>query len=218
MFTLFLSIGIWYNCTNQFIVQRCLGARSEWDARMGVIFAGFMKLLLPFLVVIPGIVAFQLFPGLTDPDQAYPRLVKELVPLGLGGVVMAGIASALLSHLSSVLNSCSTVFTMDLYRPFFGQGKGDAHLVSVGRWSGFLILTFAMGLAIWFTRGQHSVFLVIQNVGSLGGCSHRCGLPSGRVVEASHGAGQRRSCSSSAFPTQRWWSMSCSSRCPFAAL
>ncbi|MGJ5817067.1 SLC5 family protein [Paludibaculum fermentans] len=166
VFTLFLSIGIWYNCTNQFIVQRCLGAKSEWDARMGVIFAGFMKLLLPFLVVIPGIVAFQLFPGLVDPDQAYPRLVKELVPLGLGGVVMAGIASALLSHLSSVLNSCSTVFTMDLYRPFFGQGKSDAHLVSVGRWSGFLILTFAMGLAIWFTRGQHSVFLVIQNVGA----------------------------------------------------
>ncbi|WP_321469841.1 sodium/solute symporter [uncultured Paludibaculum sp.] len=166
VFTLFLSIGIWYNCTNQFIVQRCLGARSEWDARMGVIFAGFMKLLLPFLVVIPGIVAFQLFPGLVDPDQAYPRLVKELVPLGLGGVVMAGIASALLSHLSSVLNSCSTVFTMDLYRPFFGQGKGDGHLVSVGRWSGFLILMLAMGLAIWFTHGQHSVFLVIQNVGA----------------------------------------------------
>lgn len=166
VFTLFLSIGIWYNCTNQFIVQRCLGARSEWDARMGVVFAGFMKVLLPFLVVIPGIVAFQLFPGLSDPDQAYPHLVKELVPAGLGGVVMAGIASALLSHLSSVLNSSSTVFTMDLYRPFFGENKPDHHLVTVGRWSAFVILTIAMALALWMARGQHSVFVLIQNVGA----------------------------------------------------
>ena len=166
VFTLFLSIGIWYNCTNQFIVQRCLGARSEWDARMGVVFAGFMKILLPFLVVIPGIVAFKLFPGLTDPDQAYPLIVKNFVPLGLGGVVMAGIASALLSHLSSVLNSSSTVFTMDLYRPLLGRNKPDHHFVTVGRVSAAIILFFSMLLAIWFTRGQHSVFVLIQNVGA----------------------------------------------------
>lgn len=166
VFTLFLSIGIWYNCTNQFIVQRCLGARTEWDARMGVVFAGYMKVLLPFLVVIPGIVAFQLFPGLPDPDQAYPHLVKTLVPGGLGGVVMAGIASALLSHLSSVLNSSSTVFTMDLYRPLLGKDKPDRHLVTVGRWSAFVILSIAMALAIWMSHGQHSVFVLIQNVGA----------------------------------------------------
>lgn len=166
VFTLFLSIGIWYNCTNQFIVQRCLGARSEWDARMGVVFAGFMKILLPFLVVVPGIVAFKIFPGLSDPDQAYPLIVKSFVPLGLGGVVMAGIASALLSHLSSVLNSSSTVFTMDLYRPLFGQGRGDRHLVTAGRISAAVILLLSMLLAIWFTRGQHSVFILIQNVGA----------------------------------------------------
>jgi SSS family solute:Na+ symporter len=117
VWTLFLSIGIWYNCSNQFIVQRCLGARSEWDARMGVVFAGFMKILLPLLVVVPGIVAFRLYPGLADKDQAFPTLVRELVPAGLSGVVMAGLASGMLSHISSVLNSCSTVFTMDLYRP-----------------------------------------------------------------------------------------------------
>ncbi|MBS1851511.1 MAG: sodium/solute symporter [Acidobacteria bacterium] len=166
VYTLFISIGIWYNCTNQFIVQRCLGARSEWDGRMGVIFAGFMKILLPFLVVIPGIVAYQLFPGMQDPDQAYPRLVRELVPLGLGGVVMAGIASALLSHLSSVLNSSSTVFTMDLYRPLLGKNASDSHLVTVGRWSGGGILLVATLLALWFSRGQHSVFLLIQDVGA----------------------------------------------------
>jgi SSS family solute:Na+ symporter len=166
VFTLFLSIGIWYNCTNQFIVQRCLGARTEWDARMGVIFAGFMKILLPFLVVVPGIVAFKLFPGLPDPDLAYPSLVKALVPAGLAGIVMAGIASALLSHLASVVNSSSTVFTIDLYQPLLRPKSTDSHLVKVGRWSSFIILIIAVLLSLWLARGKYGVFLLIQDVGA----------------------------------------------------
>ncbi|MEK7684543.1 MAG: sodium/solute symporter [Verrucomicrobiota bacterium] len=166
VWSLFLSIGIWYNCTNQFIVQRCLGARSEWDARMGVIFAGFMKILLPLLVVIPGIVAFKLFPGLKDPDQAFPTLVRELVPVGLSGIVMAGLASGMMSHISSVLNSCSTVFTMDLYKPFLGRGKSEQQMVRVGRVSGFVILAIATYLAIWFSYQKLGVFVLLQNVGA----------------------------------------------------
>jgi SSS family solute:Na+ symporter len=166
VWTLFISVGVWYNCTNQFIVQRCLGARSEWDARMGVVFAGFIKILLPLLVVIPGIVAFKLYPGLADKDQAFPTLVRELVPAGLSGVVMAGLASGMLSHISSVLNSSSTVFTMDLYRPFLGRGKSEQHMVRVGRVSAFVILALATGLAIWFSHRQLGVFLLIQNVGA----------------------------------------------------
>lgn len=166
VWTLFISIGVWYNCTNQFIVQRCLGARSEWDARMGVVFAGFMKIVLPLLVVIPGIVAWKLFPTLSDKDQAFPLLVRELVPVGLSGIVMAGLASGMLSHVSSVLNSCSTVFTMDLYKPFLGRGKSEQHLVRVGRLSGFAIPVVATLLAIWFSHRQLGVFLLIQNVGA----------------------------------------------------
>ena len=166
VWTLFISIGVWYNCTNQFIVQRCLGARSEWDARMGVVFAGFMKIVLPLLVVIPGIVAWKLFPTLSDKDQAFPLLVRELVPVGLSGIVMAGLASGMLSHVSSVLNSCSTIFTMDLYKPFLGRGKSEQHLVRVGRLSGFAILVVATLLAIWFSHRQLGVFLLIQNVGA----------------------------------------------------
>ena len=166
VWSLFISIGIWYNCTNQFIVQRCLGARSEWDARMGVVFAGFMKILLPLLVVVPGIVAFKLYPSLADKDQAFPTLVRELVPVGLSGIVMAGLASGMLSHISSVLNSCSTVFTMDLYKPFLGRDKSEQHLVRVGRLSAFAILAVATLLAIWFSYQQLGVFLLIQNVGA----------------------------------------------------
>jgi SSS family solute:Na+ symporter len=166
VWSLFVSIGIWYNCTNQFIVQRCLGARSEWDARMGVVFAGFMKILLPLLVVIPGIVAFKLYPSLSDKDQAFPTLVRELVPVGLSGIVMAGLASGMLSHISSVLNSCSTVFTMDLYKPLVGRDRSESHLVGVGRLSAFGILALATLLAIWFTHRKLGVFDLIQNVGA----------------------------------------------------
>lgn len=166
VWTLFLSVGIWYNCTNQFIVQRCLGARSEWDARMGVVFAGFMKVVLPLLIVIPGIIAFKLYPGLADKDLAFPTLVRDLLPVGLSGIVMAGLASGMLSHISSVLNSCSTVFTMDLYKPLVPGAKSEEHLVRVGRWSGFIILALATLLAIWFTRRQLGVFLLIQNIGA----------------------------------------------------
>ncbi len=166
VWSLFLSIGIWYNCTNQFIVQRCLGARSEWDARMGVVFAGFMKIVLPLLVVIPGIVAFKLYPNLQDKDQAFPTLVRELVPIGLSGIVMAGLASGMLSHISSVLNSCSTIFTMDLYRPVLGRGKSEQHLVRVGRISAFTILVIATLLAIWFSHQKLGVFDLIQDIGA----------------------------------------------------
>ncbi len=166
VWTLFFSIGIWYNCTNQFIVQRCLGARSEWDARMGVVFAGFMKILLPLLVVIPGIIAFRLYPNLSDKDLAFPTLVRELLPAGLSGIVMAALASGILSHVSSVLNSSSTVFTMDLYLPYCGRERNDPQLVRVGRWSAFLILLIATLLAIWFTQRKLGVFDVIQNVGA----------------------------------------------------
>jgi SSS family solute:Na+ symporter len=160
-----ISVGIWYNCTNQFIVQRCLGARSEWDARMGVIFAGFVKILMPLLIVIPGIVAFKLYPNLADKDYAWPTLVRELVPVGLSGIVMAGLASGILSHISSVLNSSSTVFTMDLYKPLIARNKSDEHLIRVGRWSGFVILLIATALAIILSFYKLGIFEAVQKVG-----------------------------------------------------
>ncbi len=189
VWSLFLSIGIWYNCTNQFIVQRCLGARSEWDARMGVIFAGFMKILLPLLVVVPGIVAFKLYPSLADKDQAFPTLVRELVPVGLSGIVMAGLASGMLSHISSVLNSCSTVFTMDLYKPFLGRDKSEQHLVRVGRLSAFAILAVATLLAIWFSYQQARRLCPDPECRRLGGGADCRGLPAGCAVETHDGVG-----------------------------
>src|ERR1051325_2568176 len=109
VFTGFLSVGIWYSCTSQHMVQRILSAKDEWNARMGVVCAGFLHIIMPFFFIVPGIIALKMFPNLPHPDMAYLELVKELIPTGLKGLLLAGMAAALMSHVSAVLNSASTI-------------------------------------------------------------------------------------------------------------
>jgi SSS family solute:Na+ symporter len=113
-------LGIWYWCTDQFIVQRVLAAKDQNHARRGTIFAGYLKLLPLFIFVIPGVVAYALSQQgrlqLAAPDQALPTLVATLLPVGLRGLVVAGLLAALMSSLSSVFNSTSTLVTIDVYR------------------------------------------------------------------------------------------------------
>jgi len=126
-------IGLWYWCTDQYIVQRALGAPNERIARRGSIFAGILKLLPVYLFIVPGLIAFALaksgkVPGLevmVSPDgspiphqaqAAFPLLVKYMLPAGLRGIVVAGLLSALMGSLAGVFNACSTLFTMDLYK------------------------------------------------------------------------------------------------------
>ena len=147
-----LSVGIWYNCANQFMIQRCLGARSEWDARMGIVMAGFSKAILPFIVVVPGIIAYHLFNDrLSDGDQSWPFMVREFLPAGITGLVLAGLASAILSTLSAITNSSATIFTLDLYRPLLRPEASDRELHSVGRWSAVVILVIGVGVGLLIT-------------------------------------------------------------------
>lgn len=162
VFTSFLSVGIWYNCTSQHIVQRCLGARDEYNARLGVVTAGFLQILMPVLFVLPGIIAFKLFPNLDRPDQAYIRLVENLIPHGLRGLILAAIAAALMSHLSALTNSTSTILTMDLYRKLWKPDASEQTLVRTGQWSGALVMALGIGIALWFSTSQSSLFVLIQ--------------------------------------------------------
>lgn len=131
--------GMWivllYYCgLNQFIVQRTLAARSLRDGQAGVIFAGALWLLVPFAIVLPGTMASQLFPEVAaTPDRAFPYMVTNLIPAGLRGFVLAAIAGAIVSSLGSMLNSASTIFTMDIYRRLFHRDASQPRLVLVGR-------------------------------------------------------------------------------------
>lgn len=165
VFTGFLSVGIWYNCTSQHLVQRCLAAKNEWHARMGVVAAGFIHVFTPLLFTIPGIIAFRLFPHLSRPDDAYVYLVKALIPTGLRGLILAGMAAALMSTLSAMINSTSTILTMDLYKTFWRREASEAEQVRFGRWSGAAVLAVGIVTAGYYTlmRGWF-LFVIMQNV------------------------------------------------------
>ncbi|MEO1713038.1 MAG: sodium:solute symporter, partial [Bacteroidota bacterium] len=130
-------LGVWYWCTDQFIVQRVLSAKNLSEARKGTIFGGFLKLLPIFIFIIPGIIAFALSQqGMVDlqgdPDKALPAIITGFLPAGLRGLVLAGLLAALMSSLSSVFNSCSTLFTIDFYKKYRPEAS-ERSLVWVGQ-------------------------------------------------------------------------------------
>ncbi len=137
-------LGIWYWCTDQFIVQRVLSAPDVRNARLGCIFAGYLKLLPMFLFVLPGVIAAALAAQgkltLSRADAALPTLMTSLLPDGLRGLVLAGLLAALMSSLSSMFNSCSTLLTWDIYRKLRPQAS-ERQLVWFGQIAtGFLVL------------------------------------------------------------------------------
>lgn len=140
-------LGIWYWCTDQFIVQRVLAARDLSHARRGTVFAGFLKLLPLFIFVIPGVIAYVLVQQgrleLDTADQALPALVGTLLPVGLRGVVVAGLLAALMSSLSSVFNSTSTLITWDVYKKVRPDAS-EQRLVWVGRISTAVLVVFGL--------------------------------------------------------------------------
>ena len=125
--------GIWYWCTDQTIVQRVLGARSEWDAQQGAILAGFLKILPVFIMVLPGVAAYVLFRDLIgeNANQTLPVLITQLIPSGMKGLISAALLAALMSTIASALNSCGTLFAVDIFtrlrpknlRPAAGEGR-----------------------------------------------------------------------------------------------
>jgi len=134
-----LLIGLWipnfYYCgLNQFIVQRTLAAENLRQGQLGIIFAAALWLIVPFAIVFPGIMAVQLYSDqLITPDKAYPMLIRNLIPMGLRGFIFAAISGAVISSLASMLNSASTIFTMDLYKRYWNKKASQKSLISIGR-------------------------------------------------------------------------------------
>ncbi|MDO4586819.1 MAG: sodium/solute symporter [Planctomycetia bacterium] len=118
-----LCISTFYFATNQFIVQRVLAAKNEWNARMGIVFTCYLKFIIPLMITVPGLMAFYLvekgiIPAPERPDMIFASLVVHLLPHGLIGLVLAGLIAAIMGHISGAVNSCSTIATIDLYLPY----------------------------------------------------------------------------------------------------
>jgi SSS family solute:Na+ symporter len=147
-------LGVWYWCTDQFIVQRVLSAPNVDEARRGAIFGGFLKVLPLFIFVIPGVVAHALAKQgrieLATPDQALPTLIAALLPVGVKGLVVAGMLAALMSSLSSMFNSCSTLVTWDIYKKLHPEAS-ERTLVWVGQIATVVLVGFGL---LWIPMMQ----------------------------------------------------------------
>lgn len=139
--------GIYYFGANQYIIQKALGSKNLKEAQRGMLFAGYLKLIIPILVVVPGIAAYVLHADIAKPDEAYPWLLDRFLPSGVKGFVFAALIAAIVSSLAAIINSASTLFTLDLYKVHFKPGISEASLVRTGRLSSFVIVAIAASIA-----------------------------------------------------------------------
>ncbi|MBK7107250.1 MAG: sodium/sugar symporter [Ignavibacteriae bacterium] len=172
--------NLYYWGFNQYIIQRTLAAKSLREAQKGIAFAAFLKLIIPLIVVVPGIVAFVMFSqpegtalvegvkdaflktdGSVNYDKAYPWLISTFVPSGLKGVVIAALTAAIVSSLASMLNSTATIFTMDIYKPYIKKNASEKNLVTTGRITAAVALVIAL-LVAPFLKSLPQVFQYIQ--------------------------------------------------------
>jgi SSS family solute:Na+ symporter len=159
--------GLWighfaYWGCNQYITQKAIAAKNLAVAQKGLLFAGYLKVLLPFIVVIPGIVAYSLNADLVKSDEAYPWLLHNFVPSGFRGVAVAALVAAIISSLSSMINSTSTIFSMDIYKAFINPKVSDHQIVKTGRISGFIAIIIAVLIAKPLLGNLDQVFQYMQ--------------------------------------------------------
>ncbi len=174
LLTMIFSVSIWYNVLNQFMIQRVLGAKDSYHARMGIVFAGGIKVILPLVTVVPGLILFALHPEILmiepwtdvkpEADKGYVQMLQSLVPVGLRGLLLAALFGAIQSTVNSVLNSTSTIFTLDIYKRLLNPGANDRHLVRVGVISSTVVLLIAIVLGGLVGRIGGSLFEYIQSL------------------------------------------------------
>lgn len=165
--------NLYYWGFNQYIIQRALAAKSLKEAQKGLAFAGFLKLIVPIIVVVPGIIAFVMYKeniagaggvfsdavGVSN-DHAYPWLIGKFIPNGLKGLVVAALAAAIVSSLASMLNSVSTIFTMDIYKPYINKKAGNKQLVNTGR----IVVLIALTISILLVQPMKSLDQIFQAI------------------------------------------------------
>ena len=160
---LMLSTNVWYYTNNQHINQRCLAARNEWHAKMGVLFSAVLQLLVPLATCFPGMIYRVINPHLDNPDVAYPAVVASVVPQGWRGLVVAAVISGIMSTVSGLVNSTSTMVTLDLVQQSRGAKWPEDRLVRVGRWSGAIALLVGALLAPIVMRWEN-IFRYAQDI------------------------------------------------------
>ncbi|HUT52264.1 MAG TPA: sodium/solute symporter [bacterium] len=148
---------------NQAIIQRTLGARSEWDAKAGTLWCGFLHALIPILITVPGLIGLALYHGeVTNSDMAFPHMINKLLPAGMTGLVFAAFMAGLMSSVDSALNSAATIWTKDIWQSYFSKDASDRQLLIMGRILTFVFIIMAV-LVAPIVKEFDSIYQAIQN-------------------------------------------------------
>lgn len=163
LFTGMILANLFYWGTNQYVIQRTLGAQSLAQGQKGVLFSGFFKLLVPYFMMLPGIIAYHMYAGeLTTIDLAYPALVADVLPVYLGGFFLAVLLGAVFSSFNSLLNSAATLFCLDIYQPLRKKHYSDAQLIRIAKVTSVVIALFSFAAAPLLQYAPEGLWQVIR--------------------------------------------------------
>ena len=163
LFTGMIFANLFYWCTNQYVIQRTLGARNLAEGQKGVLFSGFFKVLVPFLMMIPGVIAYHLYgPGLATIDLAYPRLISDVLPVWATGFFLAVLLGAVFSSFNSLLNSAATLFCLDVYAPLRKRELDDAEMLRIAKRAGIGIALISFAIAPMLQFAPEGLWQIIR--------------------------------------------------------
>lgn len=163
LFTGMLFANLFYWCTNQYVIQRTLGARNLAEGQKGVLFSGFFKVLVPFMMMIPGVIAFHMYgDGLATIDLAYPQLIRDVLPVYATGFFLAVLLGAVFSSFNSLLNSAATLFCLDVYAPLKKQPLSDEQLLRVAKIASIVIALFSFVVAPLLQYAPEGLWQIIR--------------------------------------------------------
>ncbi|APZ45944.1 solute:sodium symporter family transporter [Polaribacter reichenbachii] len=165
LFTGMIIVNFYYWGTNQAIIQRALGAKNLKEGQKGLLLAAFIKILGPFIVVLPGIIAFYIFNGdIANADEAYPMVVKAVLPVAFIGFFAAVLFGAILSSFNSALNSSVTLFGLDFYKEYFNHNASEKQIVRAGKTFGIVLALFSMAIAPLLYGVEGGIFTYLQEL------------------------------------------------------
>ena len=163
LFTGMVFANLFYWCTNQYVIQRTLAARNLAQGQKGVLLSGFFKVLVPFLMMIPGVIAYHLYgPGLASIDLAYPQLIRDVLPVWASGFFLAVLLGAVFSSFNSLINSAATLFCLDVYQPLLKQPLDDRHMVRVAKIASVVIALFSFFIAPLLQYAPEGLWQIIR--------------------------------------------------------
>ena len=163
LFTGMILANLFYWGTNQYVIQRTLGAQNLAEGQKGVLLSGFFKLLVPFFMMLPGVIAFHLYgEGLATIDLAYPTLVANVLPTYLAGFFLAVLLGAVFSSFNSLLNSAATLFVLDVYQPLVKREVDDAQLIRIAKWASVVIALFSFIAAPLLQYAPEGLWQIIR--------------------------------------------------------